>query len=114
MGFGIPETATGFVLQRLSGDSLISTEHVVFPDGFLAVDTILRRAEICGWVGKFGCAVGDGNHFIDIFDANGDMLDVLPMSREAWSYLKRKTKARIFNPYDKIPRLITEVQINDR
>lgn len=92
---GIPETATGFSLCVIRGDRLDVCEGIHFNNGYAAVDTLFRRAQICGWVGQFGQSVGEGCWFADLLDAAGDTLDVIPMSREAWNYLKQKTKSRI-------------------
>lgn len=95
----IPKEAGGFSLcvirRRKGGEQLDVCEGVHFKGGYAAVDTLFRRAQIYGWVGKFGQSVGDGCWFADLLDASGDTLDVIPMSREAWNYLKRVTKARI-------------------
>jgi len=105
MGFGqfnIPYDADGFrlcVIRREKGgdERLDITETIIFTRGAVAVDIILRRAAICGKIGEYGSSIRDDqNHWVDLMQANGDGLDVLPMSREAWNYLKRKTKARIW------------------
>lgn len=99
--FGIPTAAVGFrlcVLRRIKGgeERLDLSEKIRFTDGYSALDTILRRARICGDVGEFGTSIRDDqNHWLDILDTNGDLMDVLPVGREPWNYLKRKTKARI-------------------
>lgn len=98
--FNIPDDAHGIRLAVLrpekgGGERLDLCETIMFTRGASALDTLLRRAEICGWVGQYGQGVGDGSHFADLMQENGDSLDVLPLSREAWNYIKRKTKARI-------------------
>ncbi|MDO9006317.1 MAG: hypothetical protein Q7V20_22975 [Aquabacterium sp.] len=98
--FGIPDNAAGIRLavlraEKAGGERLDLCETIIFSDGAKALDTILRRAQICGWVGRYGQDVGDGHHFADLMQENGDSLDVLPMSRAAWNYIKRKTKARL-------------------
>ncbi len=96
LSFGIPQDACGLRLcvirQTRDGERLDLCETVIFANGAGAVDTVLRRAKISGDIGRFGQSIVEygGDWWADVMNANGDLIDVLPMSREAWNSLKNK------------------------
>jgi hypothetical protein len=92
--FGIPIEARGLRLcvirKTKDGERLDLCEPVIFTKGYSSVITVLRRAKICGHIGKFGQSINEygGDWWADVMNADGDWIDVIPMSRDAWNSLK--------------------------
>lgn len=84
---GLPREATGLRLYRIVKEDLIPCELVMFVGGWAAVDTVLRRAQISGRV-EVGGKIAD--HFADVYDAKGDMIETV--SLDAGSYRILKTR----------------------
>jgi hypothetical protein len=85
--FGIPVETAGLRLCRiLSGDRLRMCERVRFTEGAMGVDTVLRRAQISGHVGKV--AEENGDYWADLINADGDWFETIPLDRGSWMALK--------------------------
>ncbi len=63
--------ASGIRLCRMKGDDLFLCEEVHFVGKGAAVDTVLRRAEISGYVEVGGELK---NHWADVIDPDGDIV----------------------------------------
>ena len=85
----VPENAVGLRLCRITAkEELILCEPVLFTDGRAAVDTVLRRARISGYV-EIGGEIK--NHFADFMDANGDLAgDTVALDSKSYGALKNK------------------------
>lgn len=83
----VPDAATAVRLCRVVREELLACEAVLFPAGARAVDTILRRAGISGRV-EIGGEIAD--HFADLLDVNGDMVETVAL--DAGSYRALKTR----------------------
>jgi len=84
----LPPDATGLRLARLTGkDDLILCEAIRFPGGRAAVDTVLRRAAISGRV-EIGGDIRD--HFADILDETGSIIETVALDRRSYSALKNR------------------------
>ena len=84
----LPAEAVGLKLYRIDRkDRLIGCEGVRFKDGRPAVDTTLRRAAISGRV-EIGGDIKD--HFADVLDANGDMVETVALDRKSYAALKNR------------------------
>lgn len=82
----LPSEAVGLRLARIdSRERLILCEAVRFTGGCAAVDTILRRAAISGRV-EIGGEIG--NHFADVLDDNGDIVETVALDRLSYRALK--------------------------
>lgn len=66
-------------------------KSVHFTRGRAAVDTILRRAQICGSV-EINGPVSD--YFADVMDGNGDWEEVVSLDRGSFMYLKDKLRPK--------------------
>jgi hypothetical protein len=87
MTHGMPPSAEGLRLCRISGEILILCERIIFSGGLNAVDTILRRAQISGRV-EIGGKID--NHFADILDGNGDMVETVALDKKSYGALKNR------------------------
>lgn len=84
----IPDEAVGLKLFRIdSRERLVGCEAVRFDKGREAVDTILRRAAISGRVEVAGAIE---NHFADILDADGSMIETVALDARSYRALKTK------------------------
>lgn len=82
----IPTTAKGLKLFRiLKNGTLVGCEAVQFDGGHLAIDTTLRRAAISGRVEVGGEL---HNHFADILDSSGDMIENVALDAGSYKALK--------------------------
>jgi hypothetical protein len=83
----LPKESAGLRLARIdSRENLILCEAVCFVAGLPGVDTVLRRAAISGRVEVNGKIE---NHFADVLDANGSMIEIVAL--DAGSYRALKT-----------------------
>lgn len=83
---GLPSAATGLRLCRIDGkENLTLCEPVQFERGFAAV--VLRRAAISGRVDPNGKIE---NHFVDVLDAKGDIVETVALDRRSYSALKNR------------------------
>lgn len=88
MPFDLPKETMGLRLYRyLKGDRLQACEAMRFTDGLPAVDTTLRRAAISGRV-EVGGKVD--NHFADVLDENGSMIETVALDAKSYRALKTK------------------------
>jgi hypothetical protein len=83
----LPREAAGLRLYRIAGDDLIPCELVMFDRGWGAVDTTLRRAQLSGRV-EVGGKIE--NHFADVFDARGDMIETVALDSSSYRSLKTR------------------------
>lgn len=82
----LPTEACGLRLARITRkDDLILCEPVIFVDGRPAVDTVLRRAALSGRV-EIGGKIAD--HFADVLDAEGDIIDDVALDAKSYGALK--------------------------
>jgi hypothetical protein len=87
MTYALDPTAIGLRLARIDGkDNLILCEGVKFQDRS-AVDTILRRAAISGRV-EINGEIED--HFADVLDESGSIVDTVSLDRKSYSALKNR------------------------
>jgi len=83
----LPKDAVGLQLHRFRGEELIACEPVCFVKGYQAVHTTLRRAQISGRV-EIG---GDiENHFADVLNANGDLIETVALDSGSYGILKNR------------------------
>lgn len=82
---GLPKEAAGLRLYRIVKDDLIPCELIMFDGGWAAVDTTLRRAQIAGCV-EVGGQIED--HFADVYDKNGNMIETVTLDRGSYRSLK--------------------------
>lgn len=84
----LPPESTVLKLYRIDkNDRLIPCEGVLFNGGREAVDTVLRRAAISGRV-EVGGDIED--HFADVMDANGSIVETISLDSESYSSLKNR------------------------
>lgn len=82
----IPKEAVGLRLARIDGrENLILCEGVKFANGRAAVETTLRRANLSGKV-EIGGTIQ--NHFADVLDDGGDIVETVALDRRSYSSLK--------------------------
>jgi hypothetical protein len=81
----VPQSVSGLTLYRIHAESLQGCETVTFSGGSSAVDTVLRRAAISGRV-EIGGRLE--NHFADLIDANGDIIEVVALDAKSYGALK--------------------------
>lgn len=82
----LPPEAIGLRLARIDGkEQLILCEAIRFTDGFVAVETTLRRAAISGRVEVDGDIK---NHFADVLDDDGDIIETVALDRRSYAALK--------------------------
>jgi len=81
----IPDQAVGLKLFRIVGEDLRACEAVRFVDGAASVDTVLRRAGISGRVDIGGDIK---NHFADILDDAGTIIETVALDAKSYGALK--------------------------
>lgn len=81
----LPPTASGLQLHRIQGERLISCEPIHFDRGSVGVETVLRRASLSGRV-EIGGDLAD--HFADIHDREGNLLESVSLDRTSYRALK--------------------------
>lgn len=86
----VPDWATGLRLCKVVGEKLNMSEEVQFIKGRAAVDTVLRRAAICGSVGPVG---ETGDYWADFLNENGDWAETVALDRDSWNSLKKPLDA---------------------
>lgn len=84
-GLGIPDNVTGIRLCKMKGESLILCKPTMFERGAVAVDTVFRRAAICGAVGPLGAT---GDFWADLMTDDGSWVETFALSRDAWNSIK--------------------------
>jgi hypothetical protein len=84
---GLPPESVGLRLARIIKDELLLCEAVRFVSGVAGVDIVLRRAAISGRVEIDGKIE---NHFADVLDANGDIVETIALDRHSYSVLKNR------------------------
>lgn len=83
---GLPKNATGLRLYKIVRERLIACEPVYFVNGWSAVDTVLRRAQLAGRV-EIGGEIKD--HFADVLiGTNGDFEETVALDRDSYNNLK--------------------------
>lgn len=88
MIINIPIEAKGLRLAKInSKDDLLLCEPVFFVRGYIAVEGNLRRARLSGRVEVAGKI---DNHFADILDEFGMMLESVALDQNSYSALKNK------------------------
>jgi hypothetical protein len=84
----IPQAAVGLKLFRHNQqDELVACKAVRFEGGRPAVGTALRRAAISGRVDVGGEIK---NHFADILDADGSMIETVALDARSYKALKTR------------------------
>lgn len=81
----LPADAVGLRLARVTKDELLLCEAIRFDAGRAGVDAVLRRAAISGRVEIDGTIK---DHFADILDANGDIIETVALDRYSYRALK--------------------------
>lgn len=92
--FNLPAATHALRLVRCDTrrNTFVFYEGVTWPEDPRGIcGMYLRRAAICG---KIGEGV-ESDYTADILDANGDILDELPMERKAARYLIEKLRLRV-------------------
>ena len=86
--FDLPASSVGLRLARItSKEELILCEPIRFTAGHAAVETTLRRAAISGRV-EVGGKIA--NHFADVLDGDGDMVETVALDRRSYNALKNR------------------------
>jgi hypothetical protein len=86
MTINIPQSAVGLRLARIDRkENLLLCEKVMFDGGLAAVATTLRRASLAGRVDVDGEIA---NHFVDVLDFNGDIVETVALDSKSYSALK--------------------------
>lgn len=86
--FNLPKSAAGLRLARITRkEELILCEAMRFDGGWAAVDTVLRRANVSGRV-EVGGKIAD--HFADVLDDKGDIVETVSLDRASYHALKTK------------------------
>lgn len=84
----IPPESAVIRLAKIDGkENLMFCEAMLFDGGWTAVDTVLRRAHVSGRVEVGGEIV---NHFADILDAQGDLIETVALDSRSYSALKNR------------------------
>ena len=79
-------SSVGLRLARITAnEDLVLCEAMRFDGGLPAVDMVLRRAAISGRVDVGGEI---GNHFADVLDDDGDIVETVALDRRSYSALK--------------------------
>lgn len=87
MRITLPDSAAVVRLYKHVGDRLIACEAMIFPGGKQAIETTFRRAEISGRV-DVGGDIKD--HFADVLDADGDMIETVALDAKSYNALKNR------------------------
>ncbi len=85
MKLTVPKDATGLRLCKVVKGELFMSEAVHFVRGHDAVDTVLRRAAICGKVGPVG---ETGDYWADFMTADDSWSETVALDRKSWNSLK--------------------------
>jgi hypothetical protein len=85
MTASVPDTARAVRLYRVVNDQAVACEAVQLAGGAAAIDTVLRRAMISGRV-EIGGPLQD--HFADLLDSGGDIVETVALDRASYSALK--------------------------
>lgn len=84
----VPQEARSIVLYKHDRSGvLIACEPVEFLGGATGIDTVLRRAHICGQV-KVGGDLELGDYFADILDDKDDIITNVMLDRGSYRALK--------------------------
>ena len=84
----LPSSSVGLRLARIDGnENLLLCEAIRFGSGLVGVGTVLRRAAISGRV-DIGGEIAD--HFADILDADGSIIETVALDRKSYSALKNR------------------------
>lgn len=84
----LPAEAVGLRLARIDrSERLILCEAMRFDGGRAAVHTVLRRAQVSGRV-EIGGDIAD--HFADVLDDNGDIVETVSLDARSYKALKTK------------------------
>lgn len=84
----IPPEAVGLRLARIDRkEQLILCERIRFTEGFSGAEIVLRRAAISGIVEVGGDIV---NHFADVLDDGGDIIETVALDKGSYSALKNR------------------------
>ena len=84
----LPAEAVGLQLYRINkAEELLACEAVRFIAGWSGVEITLRRAAISGRV-DIGGEIQD--HFADVLDAEGLMIETVALDRRSYSALKNR------------------------
>lgn len=83
----LPESAVGLRLARIFHERLILCEAMRFDNGRKGVEITLRRAQIAGLV-DFEAEIK--NHFADVLDEGGDIVETVALDAGSYSALKNK------------------------
>lgn len=82
----LPKAAVGLCLYRITKrEELIGCEAVRFTKGWTAAETTLRRANLSGRV-EVGGEIA--NHFADVLDDSGDIIETVALDAKSYSALK--------------------------
>lgn len=88
MVIDLPLSAVGLRLARIDGrENLILCEAKRFDNGLAGVELVLRRAALAGRVEVDGEIA---NHFADVLDGDGDMVETVALDRRSYSALKNR------------------------
>jgi hypothetical protein len=85
------EKATGLRLVRRGKDQFIDYSEIQFSRGLVGLEHMLKMSAIHGDIGDPGENLGDV--WLDILDADGDILQEIPIGKRSFAYIKRKTKS---------------------
>jgi hypothetical protein len=83
----VPETAQAVRLYRLVNDEPVPCEAIAFTGGAGPIDTVLRRCRISGRA-EIGGKVED--HFADLLDERGDIVETVALDRASYTALKNR------------------------
>lgn len=83
----LPADSVGLRLARISGENLILCEAMRFDAGLSGVELVLRRASIAGRVEVGGVIA---NHFADVLNDKGDLVETVALDAKSYSALKNK------------------------
>lgn len=84
----LPASSVGLRLARIdSKENLILCEAMRFERGLSAVEITLRRAAISGRVEVQGKIE---NHFVDVLDDDGNMVETVALDRKSYGAIKNK------------------------
>jgi hypothetical protein len=84
----LPPESVGLKLHRIDGkDRLIACEGIRFANGLAAVKTTLLRGAIAGRV-EVGGKIE--NHFADVLDDDGSLIETVALDARSYSSLKNK------------------------
>ncbi len=93
---GLPATAHALRPMRIDrSENAIHYEATTFPNGpYKGCELTIRRMECFGYVLPSNPDGLEGSRFVDVLDANGDILDTLPVTQTGFEYMRRFLKFR--------------------